>query len=326
MSLEKKNIENLVQQMLKMQEQNKNKNLNSEELKEIALSIGIQEFEWDEMIKTADANVNLAESHFAHENYKDAYETAVQVVAFNPNIINAQIIASKSALKLYENTSDEDYLTKAEMFANEALKRKSNDVRAIQIISSIRKLETKQKSKTKKYLLIGGAALVFVGIIILIIFSVKNAPPKENSELKFQLIEAQENAKSAWAQVENVINRRDQLIPQLFAALNTSNSGILQLQDEINKLQLEMKNANDNDKILLQAQIQEKYIELTKLVSTLNNSDEIKTLMVQIEGAYNRISVESKRYNDIVKEYNILVKKHSSEFPEFEEMNYFTGK
>ena len=49
-------------------------------------------------------------------------------------------------------------------------------------------------------------------------------------------------------------------------------------------------------------------------------------ILVQIEGSYNRISVEGKRYNEAVKTYNILVKKHHDEFPDFNEKVYFKGK
>jgi len=326
MNTSEKNIEIMVQKMLEMQEQNKNKNLTNDELKELASTIGIPEFEWQEMMRTADKNIELAQNHYNFENYKDAYETVVSVVAFNPNLLKAQILASECSIKLFETTNDSEYLEKAQLFANEALKRNPKETKAIKILSNIRTLESNKKSSTKKYILIGGGVLVAVVLIILMVVFIKKAPPKENTEVKFQLIESQENAKSAWAQVENVINRRDQLIPQLFAVLNTSNAGVLQIQNDIKSLQEELKTASENDKILIQSKIQEKFVELTNLISTLNNSDEIKTLMVQIEGSFNRISVESKRYNDIVKEYNILVKKHSSEFPEFEEMNYFTGK
>ena len=48
--------------------------------------------------------------------------------------------------------------------------------------------------------------------------------------------------------------------------------------------------------------------------------------MVQIEGSYNRIAVEGKRYNDVVKNYNILVKKQGSDFPEFKIKSYFKGQ
>ena len=92
------------------------------------------------------------------------------------------------------------------------------------------------------------------------------------------------------------------------------------------KIKLEIASADDNKRIELQADMQKKYQELTNAVSKNNNDENIATLMIQLEGSYNRISVEGKRYNDAVKKYNVLVKKHGSDFPEFKIKSYFKGQ
>jgi uncharacterized protein YutD len=74
-----------------------------------------------------------------------------------------------------------------------------------------------------------------------------------------------------------------------------------------------------------QSELQKKYSIITDRIISQYGSDHISELLVQIEGAYNRISVEGKRYNEAVKEYNILVKKYGAEYPQFKLKPYFHG-
>jgi len=41
----------------------------------------------------------------------------------------------------------------------------------------------------------------------------------------------------------------------------------------------------------------------------LKSAENVQTLMAQLEGTENRISVERKRYNDSVREFNIMIKR-----------------
>ena len=60
-----------------------------------------------------------------------------------------------------------------------------------------------------------------------------------------------------------------------------------------------------------------------KLVQTYGDKDNVETLLVQIEGADNRINFEKKAYNDAVKEYNKLVKMSKGEFPDYDLQPYY---
>ena len=59
----------------------------------------------------------------------------------------------------------------------------------------------------------------------------------------------------------------------------------------------------------------------------LKSSDTVITLMSQLEGTENRISVERKRFNDTTQEYNLIVKRFPSKLVAvmfgFGEKNYF---
>ncbi|MCX6796717.1 MAG: LemA family protein, partial [Candidatus Falkowbacteria bacterium] len=54
---------------------------------------------------------------------------------------------------------------------------------------------------------------------------------------------------------------------------------------------------------------------LTRLIAIMENypqlksSENVQTLMAQLEGTENRISVERKRYNDVVQAFNVTIKR-----------------
>lgn len=112
-----------------------------------------------------------------------------------------------------------------------------------------------------------------------------------------------------WAQVENVMQRRADLIPNLVASVK----GEMQNEQEIFKSIAESRKAfetsdtqagklaaddelNTQTTVLLNA-VKESYPELA-------SSEQVKTLMTQLEGSENRISVVRKRYIDDVALYN----------------------
>lgn len=112
-----------------------------------------------------------------------------------------------------------------------------------------------------------------------------------------------------WAQVENVMQRRADLIPNLVASVK----GEMRNEQEIFKSIAESRRAfetsdtqagklaaddelNAQTAVLLNA-VKEDYPELA-------SSEQVKTLMTQLEGSENRISVERGRYIDDVAAYN----------------------
>ncbi|MBN2664842.1 MAG: LemA family protein [Bacteroidales bacterium] len=317
-------LQNYIRTLLQIQEQNKNKPLKLEELKQVAISGGIPEFEWDEMMREADKNADIAQNHFYYQNYQDAFEASILALNMNPYQSKALITASDAALKIYETTNDDDFLVKAEYYAKEILKHSPTEKRAFQILAKIETFEQKEATeKRKKLFVIFGAAtaLFFVAIIV---FYLANKPPKVNSKLKNELIQKQEEALAQWAQVENVMTRRDNVLPQLLALLSDDNQQVNDIITQIDQLRSQLKTADNQQRMEIQLEIQTKIYELTSLVKSSNTSnDDIELLMVQIEGTYNRISVETKRYNEFAQEYNILLKQNADDFSEFEEMPYY---
>ncbi|NJO89211.1 MAG: hypothetical protein HC831_09840 [Chloroflexia bacterium] len=316
-----------IDKVLEIQQNNETKPLTLEELKEVDLSLGMTEEEWDALMKRANDNANAAQSHLTYKNYSEAYSLAEQAVAINPYQEQAILIMVKAALGQYQSDDEDEFLEKARLGVNELLKINPGNHQAIELIATINNYKKKESSQKKKIILYAVGAFILVTVIVGFFLLKPKPVAKENTAIKYQLIELEENANAKWAQVENVIARRDQMLPQILELAPSVSGPENNLKDEIETLNLKISETRDmNEKIGLQAQLQDKIKELLTSLNTKESDEKVQMILVQIEGSYNRISVEGKRYNDAVKDYNIMVKKYGEEFPEFKEKVYFQGK
>lgn len=140
-----------------------------------------------------------------------------------------------------------------------------------------------------------------------------------------------ENLTNQWAQVETQYQRRFDLIPNLVESVK----GIMKQEQEIfnNLAEARTRYAGANsvsEKAESASQVESALGRLLVIMENypqLNSSQNVQSLMSQIEGTENRISVERKRYNDSVKSFNTLAKRIPSKFVamlfNFGEENYF---
>ncbi len=125
-----------------------------------------------------------------------------------------------------------------------------------------------------------------------------------------------------WADVQNVYQRRADLVPNLVktveGAANFEKSTlteVIQARQQVTKLQIEPGSAPDDPEVLKRFQqtqdqlssalsrllvISEQYPQLTATAG-------FRDLQAQLEGTENRISVERGRYNDAAGSYNTAV-------------------
>lgn len=120
---------------------------------------------------------------------------------------------------------------------------------------------------------------------------------------QYQAVQAQ------YGQVETVIQRRSDLIPNVTATVRGEMHNEQKIFGEIAQARSALRNAstsqakfkanNELDKSInvLVNSIQERYPELA-------SDKRVQSLIVELEGSENRISVERHRYNQIVEEYN----------------------
>ncbi len=131
-------------------------------------------------------------------------------------------------------------------------------------------------------------------------------------------ISRSEAVDSGWAQVETQYQRRFDLIPNLVNSVK----GILKQEQEVFGKLAEARAkysgaTNINDKVKAASQVESALGRLLVVVENypqLRSAETVGTLMVQLEGTENRISVERKRYNDLVQSYNLGVKRFPSSF------------
>jgi len=316
-----------IDKVLEIQRNKESKPITLDELKEIDLSLGMTEEEWEALLKKADDNAKLAQSHLAYNNFIEAYKAADLAVSINPYHQEALLILAQAALGKYEADEKDEFLETAQLHANELLKINPNEQLAIEILSKVRNHQKSESVERKNYIKYGGIGLLVVLVIVAIFIFKPKSVPKENTELKFELIEAEENANAAWAQVENVISRRNMLLPQLLELAPNANIDASSLKKDIEDLNIKIGKSSDiNEKVVLQTQLQEKLKSLITIINSNNTDEKVKLILVQIEGSYNRVSVEGMRYNDLAKNYNILIKKYGAEFPEYKQKPYFMGK
>lgn len=311
--------------------------LTLDELKELAVSMGMTEEQWNALQKKAHEHLKAADDHLKARNFREAIVEAEKSTAINPYIENGNAVLAKSYMMMWLQTHEDHDRDKAEFHARQELKVDPRDQIAVNVLSTIDKkrriLAGDTNSRKKLVFIIGG--VIVTSIIIMLLFSNASSnkdeatqniqESNENSALKDALIEAEEEVFSKWDMVQNAITRRNNMIPDLFAAINTSTEESRSLNATIEALQDRIKSAEGKELFALENDLNTTIQEAKKLAIETGESANVSKLMVQIEGSENRIMYEKKTYNEAVKTYNILVKKHSDKFPEYEIKPYFNS-
>lgn len=149
-----------------------------------------------------------------------------------------------------------------------------------------------------------------------------------------KIIAVNESVDNSWAQVETQYQRRYDLIPNLVESVK----GMMAQEKEVFSNIAEARTrysgaANTNERIAAAGQIESALGRLMVIMENypeLKSANHVQSLMVQIEGTENRISVERKRYNDAAKEFNVLVKRVPAKWVagmyDFEVRNYFESQ
>src|ERR1043166_9246125 len=139
-----------------------------------------------------------------------------------------------------------------------------------------------------------------------------------------RLVKLQANVDQTWAQVQNVYQRRADLIPNLVntvqGAANFEKSTLVEVTNaraSVGRVQLDPNKA-PTDAAQLQ-QFQQAQGELSNALSRLlvvsERYPELKAnqnflgLQAQLEGTENRISVERNNYNEVVQRFNTAVRR-----------------
>lgn len=146
-----------------------------------------------------------------------------------------------------------------------------------------------------------------------------------------KLVTANEGVDNQWAQVETQYQRRFDLIPNL---VNTVKGAMAQEQKVFGDLADARANYSGaqtvNEKAAAATQVEGALGRLLAIMENypeLRSIDTVQTLMAQLEGTENRISVERGRFNDSVRSFNVMIKRFPMNIMArvfgFLEKNYF---
>jgi LemA protein len=128
---------------------------------------------------------------------------------------------------------------------------------------------------------------------------------------KNQMVTLNEKVKSNWAQVDVVLQRRADLIPNLVETVKGFAAHEEQVFGDIAKARSALIGAKTpTDKIAANGQLDS---ALSRLLVVVENYPQLKSnenflrLQDELAGTENRIAVERKRYNDSIQAYNTYI-------------------
>ncbi len=160
--------------------------------------------------------------------------------------------------------------------------------------------------------------IAVVLVVVVVILAASKAIDTYNS-----IIAGEETVKESFAQVENVYQRRFDLIPNLVAtvqgeadfekstltAVTDARSrlgGMVKIDENMLGDETAMKRFQENQATLGGAL--QRLMMVTENYPNLKSNQSFQELRVQLEGAENRIAVERKRYNETVRNFNTLIR------------------
>jgi LemA protein len=157
----------------------------------------------------------------------------------------------------------------------------------------------------KRGLVVGLGIVAVIVVVLLMVFG-------SYVSAKNQMVAKDEAVKSAWSQVDVVLQRRADLVPNLVATVKgfatheetvfgdiaNARAGLLNARDPQSKIEANGKLDSAFGRLLA---LSENYPEL-------KSNQNFLALQDQLEGTENRIAVERKRYNDTLQDYNTFIR------------------
>ncbi len=154
---------------------------------------------------------------------------------------------------------------------------------------------------------------VIVVIILALFFWVKNS---YNG-----LVKADEQVKAAWSQVENVYQRRADLIPNLVATVkgyaeheSETLESVVEARSRATQMTVDPENLDAEQIAEFQKAQGELSQALGRLIMLQENYPDLKAnqnfrdLQAQLEGTENRIATERMKFNETARSYNTMVR------------------
>lgn len=145
------------------------------------------------------------------------------------------------------------------------------------------------------------------------------------------LVQLDENAEAAWAQVENQLKRRADLIPNLIEVVKGFAAQEKEILSNISEARTKYAGANTPQEF---AEADESFTTAVRSLNVIvENYPDLKSnqvfqdLQAELAGTENRIATERMRYNEVIQTYNKKIRtfptKLMAGFLGFEKRQYF---
>lgn len=155
-------------------------------------------------------------------------------------------------------------------------------------------------------------AIVFIVLAVIVVWGIG----AYNS-----LVKNEEGVKSAWSQVENVYQRRADLIPNLVATVkgyatheSATLEGVVEARAKATQMTVNVDDLSEEKIAEFQKAQGElgsalgRLMAITEAYPDLKANENFRDLQAQLEGTENRIAVERKAYNQVAQEYNTSIR------------------
>jgi LemA protein len=151
---------------------------------------------------------------------------------------------------------------------------------------------------------------VFLGIVVVLVILALLFGSMYISH-RNQMVMLNEAVKSDWAQVDVVLQRRSDLIPNLVETVKGFAAQEQTVYDDIAKARAALGGAQTpKDKIAANGQLDGALSRLLLIVENypqLKSNENFLRLQDELAGTENRIAVERKRYDDAIQAYNTYI-------------------
>jgi len=149
--------------------------------------------------------------------------------------------------------------------------------------------------------------VIILIVIVLLLFFVGSAFVSRRNEM----VVKREAVNSAWSQVDVVLQRRSDLIPNLVETVRGFATHEEKVFGDIAAARAAMAGAkNPSEKIAANGQLDSALSRLLVVVENypqLRSNENFLRLQDELAGTENRIAVERKRYNDTLQDYNTYI-------------------
>jgi len=137
-----------------------------------------------------------------------------------------------------------------------------------------------------------------------------------------KMVTMDEQDASQWAQVENVYQRRADLIPNLVSTVKgyadfekETLTGVIEARAKATSVQIDPTNLDASSMQQFQAAQDGLSSALSRLMVVVERYPDLKAnqnfleLQAQLEGTENRIAVERKKFNEVTQNYNAYIRR-----------------